>query len=164
MAHHIAWGAIQEMFISLVLKFSILVLQLWIRNSSWRNWKQLANGETQRSFDSFTTCQEEGCFMGTMRLLLGHQTEWGLLHWIFLMLYWKDWWKSAAVHVTEYISIQKSQQNLDCVFPLNLCFRHYTIFGAWAVPWTFLECTMFSLTYEANTCLFEEKVDLGMME
>lgn len=45
-----------------------------------------------------------------------------------------------------YIYQKKSQQNLDCIFPLNLCFRHYTIFGVWTVPWTFLECSMFSLT------------------
>jgi len=72
--------------------------------------QQLATGKTYRRFDSFTTCREEGCFMGTMRLPLWHQIEQGLLPESFSYLYWKDRWNCAAVHITEYISLSKKSQ------------------------------------------------------
>lgn len=132
MALHMLWGATREK----IAVFCSCVVTRWAYNfeqviaqegDQWLN-QQLPVGKTYRSFDSFVIYQEEGCLMGTMRLPLEHQTEQGLLSWIFLIVILKRLAKLCCCTYHGIYLYPKKVSKIWIVFSFSVCVSGITVY------------------------------------
>lgn len=129
MALHVLWGATQEKiagFCSCVVAYNFK--QVITHEGNKRLNQQLPVGKTYRSFASFATCWEEGCFMGTMRLPLWLQIEQGLLAWIFLIVTSKRLAKLCCCAYHRIYIYQKKVSKIWIVFSLSVCISGITVY------------------------------------